>query len=264
MNYSRSKTRSLAGMISDRHADSLEAIVAIGDVTEDVDNFCRYVKERDGYRVLEISRVERRFGCTEAVVSMCEALGARAVPVCDPSRAGTKRRIIVNNEVLCRIDQEKQAFPIRFLHPAKVVLVVDYAKGAIDAETMQLIGQKYAGKEVIADWHHDRPLEFYASATAIKSSWCGPPEGETRPFVWTQGSRGMSLYLDGEETNWPAMCFPPLDCCGAGDSVLAALGVGRLRGWDWLKCCQFASEVAAEVCGVWGSVYVPSDVCREL
>lgn len=264
MNYSRSKTRSLAGMISDRHADSLEAIVAIGDVTEDVDNFCRYVKERDGYRVLEISRVERRFGCTEAVVSMCEALGARAVPVCDPSRAGTKRRIIVNNEVLCRIDQEKQAFPIRFLHPAKVVLVVDYAKGAIDAETMQLIGQKYAGKEIIADWHPDRPLEFYSSATAIKVSWDAPPVRD-RPCIRTRGMDGLSLYINGDwQADFQALNRSPVDCCGAGDAVLAALGVGRLRGWDWLKCCQFASEVAAEVCKVWGSVYVPSDVRGKL
>ena len=259
MDYSRSPNRSLAGVISDRYADSLDAIVVIGDVTQDVDNFCRQTKERDGYPVLEIERTESRWGCAQAVAQMAEGLGARAYAVCDVGRCSAKRRIILDNRVVCRIDNDRQAFPIRHLRPAAVVLIADYAKGAIDEETMRLIGEKYAGKEIIADWHPSRPLDFYRCATAIKASWDAPFDDrrDDRPFIRTMGRNGMMLKLIGGLSFWPAQNASPLDCCGAGDMVLAALGVGRLRGYSWYQCCELASETAAVVCSNWGSVYEP-------
>lgn len=257
MDYSRSRTRSLAGAISDRYADSLEAVVCIGDVTEDVDNFCVQTKERDGYPVLEHGRVERRLGCARAVEAMVEGLGVRAHAVCDSKVVSEKRRIIAGGRVLCRLDRDRPGFPIRHLHPGALVLVVDYAKGAIDDETMRLIGEKYAGQEIIADWHPSRPLDFYRCATALKASWDAPHDG-SRPFIRTMGENGMFLYLDGSlALHLPAANLKPVDCCGAGDMVLATLGAGRRLGLSWEECCRWAADNAAWKCSQWGSVPRP-------
>lgn len=259
MNYSRSKTRSFFGMISDRMADSLETVLVIGDVTRDIDQFYVHAKDRDGYPVYTLQEEQRRLGCAKAIADMIEGLGGRASVATDFTAASVKKRIIVDGKVLCRIDKDKVSNPPLDLPPAKLVLLADYAKGVLDERTMARIATKYAGREIIADWHPSRPLSFYKCATALKSSWRAPPPPD-RPFIRTRGKDGLSLYLDGSIVgHWPALNEHPLDCCGAGDMVLAALGYGRLQGWDWSECCQFASEKAAQVCGNWGSVYATGD-----
>jgi bifunctional ADP-heptose synthase (sugar kinase/adenylyltransferase) len=260
-NYSHSTTRSFAGLLSDRYADSLECLAVIGDTSQDIDDFCTYVKERDGYPVLKYVDTEERLGCASAVAEMARQLGARVNLHTDlKGRHSRKRRVIVDNKVLCRMDQDYLGWAPQALPQAKVVVIADYNWGVVSEHQMEQIAQKYEGQEIIADWHPSKPLEFYACATAIKSSWCGPPEGEMRPFIMTAGWEGMSLWNEGKHVQhfW-ASNRSPLDCCGAGDAVLAALGVGRLQGLEWLQCCELASQVAAEVCKVWGSVYEAGD-----
>lgn len=242
-------------MISDRYADSLDTILVVGDISRDVDNFYHQTKERDGYPVLCRIETKERFGCTAAVADMVRALGARASVAYDNNHVSVKRRIIVDGRVLCRLDEDKQADPMRHLPPAAVVLIADYAKGGIDDETMAIIGEKYAGKEIIADWHPSRPLGFYACATALKVSWdCPVLTG--RPTIRTFGMGGMNLSMPNSFNyhHYQAQNKSPLDCCGAGDMVLATLGVGCLRGLSWQECCEWASENAAECCRHWGSV----------
>jgi len=259
-NYSYSKTRSFAGLLSDRYADSLECLAVIGDTSHDIDDFYTYVKERDGYPVLKYVDTEERLGCASAVAEMARQLGARVNLHTDPKgRHARKRRVIVDNKVLCRMDKDYLGWAPQALPQAKVVVIADYNWGVVSECQMERIAQKYEGKEIIADWHPSKPLEFYACATAIKSSWCDPPEGETRPFIRTRGKDGLTLYHGSLTLGLRALNQSPLDCCGAGDMVLAALGVGRLRGWDWIECCDYASRMAAKVCKVWGSVYEAGD-----
>lgn len=244
-------------MISDRYADSLECLAVIGDTSQDIDDFYTYVKERDGYPALKYVDTEERFGCASAVAEMARQLGARVNLHTDlKGRHSRKRRIIADDNVLCRIDKDYLGWAPQALPQAKVVVIADYNWGVVNEALMERVAKKYEGQEIIADWHPSKPLDFYACATAIKSSWCGPATGEWRPFIRTMGKDGILLYHGEELTcHLPALNEHPLDCCGAGDAVLAALGVGRLRGLEWLQCCELASKVAAEVCKVWGSVY---------
>lgn len=52
---------------------------------------------------------------------------------------------------------------------------------------------------------------------------------------------------------------PIVDSCGAGDMVLAAIGVGLARGMDWLTACTFANLAAGVKCGKAGAVPVTMD-----
>ena len=193
---------------------------------------------------------------------MAEAIGVVPILHTDSLHASVKRRIILGGNVLCRIDLDSRGSYPYCLRPASVVLLADYNWGVLDGDMMKRIALRYAGQEIIADWHPSRPLDFYRCATALKASWDAPHDD--RPFIRTMGAEGMLLKVDGQLTNFPAQVQEPLDPCGAGDAVLAALGVGRLRGWDWHRCCMFASEVAAKVCKTWGSVYELGSGTREL
>lgn len=247
-------------MISDRYADSLECLAVIGDTSHDIDDFYTYVKERDGYPVLRCVDTEERLGCASAVAEMARKLGARVNLHTDlKGRHSRKRRIIADDKVLCRIDKDYLGWAPQALPQAKVVVIADYNWGVVNEAMMERIASKYEGREIIADWHPGKPLEFYACATAIKCSWCGPPEGEMRPFIHTRGKGGLTFHDGPRGFDIQALNNNPLDCCGAGDAVLAALGVGRLQGLDWLQCCELASKVAAKVCKVWGSVYEAGD-----
>lgn len=257
MNYSRSPNRSFAGMVSDRFADSLEALVVIGDTSLDIDEFYTKTKERDGYPVYVQERRESRDGCASAVSKMSEALGARTNIYTDTFNTCIKRRLIVDGKVICRLDDDVLGKPRGVLPQGRVVVLADYARGVLDDATMDLIARQYAGREIIADWHPSRPLEFYRCATALKASWDAPHDDD-RPFIRTMGKDGILLKLRGGSWLWPAQNESPLDCCGAGDMVLATLGVGRLQGMGWWDCCRWAAETAAVVCSKWGSVYEPS------
>lgn len=250
MDYSRNPNRSYFGSISDRYADGLETVQVIGDVTRDVDDFYVYVKERDGYPVYRRTNLATRLGCAIAVANMVEGLGVRANGPMS-HRPSEKRRIICENKVLCRIDDDVEGRPEGDLRPAAVVLIADYDKGAVTSEQIDRIAAKYAGTEIIADWHPAREREFYHCATALKVSWDATPDH--RPFIRTMGERGMLLVADGREWHFPART-KALDPCGAGDMVLATLGAGRKLGLSWQECCEWATDNAAWVCGQWGSV----------
>lgn len=251
--YSRNPSRSYFGSISDRMADGMESVLVIGDVTSDIDCICRQVKERDGYPVIACNEVRTRLGCAKAVEAMVEGLGVRAIGPAD-YKASSKTRYILGDKVLCRFDNDQEGVPERDLRPAAVVLIADYNKGAVTAKQMERIAAKYAGREIIADWHPARDRSFYHCATALKVSWDATPDH--RPFIRTMGEHGMLLRVDGQEYHYPARTMTPLDPCGAGDMVLATLGAGRRLGLSWQECCEWATSTASLVCNKWGSVAI--------
>ena len=235
-------------------------ILVVGDVTEDIDDFYEQTKERDGYPVLERRAKGWRYGCAAAVDAMVRELGSRVHTCGDFDNICTKRRLVVGNKVMCRLDHEMPGLPVRnvpgWISSAQLVLIADYAKGAVDEQTMADIEKASHGLEIIADFHPSRSIDFYHCATALKASWDAPHDD--RPFIRTMGADGMLLKIGGGEIHFPAYNTHPLDPCGAGDMVLATLGVGRLMGMGWIECCQWASHNAAEVCRHWGSVPVKS------
>ncbi len=66
--------------------------------------------------------------------------------------------------------------------------------------------------------------------------------------VITQGSRGGILYDGKTVTAYPAFPVNAVDSNGAGDVFHGAFAAGVIKGYDYLKCCYFASAVSALKC----------------
>ncbi len=67
-------------------------------------------------------------------------------------------------------------------------------------------------------------------------------------IVITQGSRGGILYDGKTVTAYPAFPVNAVDSNGAGDVFHGAFAAGVIKGYDYLKCCHFASAVSALKC----------------
>ncbi len=63
-----------------------------------------------------------------------------------------------------------------------------------------------------------------------------------------RGSRGSTLFHDGERLDLPPFRVRPADTTGAGDGFAAVLLFGLLRGWPAAKAGKFASGAGALVC----------------
>ncbi len=66
--------------------------------------------------------------------------------------------------------------------------------------------------------------------------------------VITQGSRGGILYDGKTVTAYPAFRVNAVDTNGAGDVFHGAFAAAVTMGYDYLKCCRFASAVSALKC----------------
>ena len=76
--------------------------------------------------------------------------------------------------------------------------------------------------------------------------------------VITQGKNGGTLYDGTRLTAYPAFSVKVADSNGAGDVFHGAFAAGYLKGYDFLKCCYFASGVSAVKCtGVGARESVP-------
>ena len=76
--------------------------------------------------------------------------------------------------------------------------------------------------------------------------------------VITQGKNGGTLYDGTRLTAYPAFHVKVADSNGAGDVFHGAFAAGYLKGYDFLKCCYFASAVSAVKCtGVGARESVP-------
>lgn len=76
--------------------------------------------------------------------------------------------------------------------------------------------------------------------------------------VVTEGKKGGILYDGTRLTAYPAFSVKAADTNGAGDVFHGAFGAGYLKGYDFLKCCYFASAVSALKCtGVGARESVP-------
>ncbi|MEE1329939.1 MAG: PfkB family carbohydrate kinase [Acutalibacteraceae bacterium] len=76
--------------------------------------------------------------------------------------------------------------------------------------------------------------------------------------VITQGKKGGILYDGTRLTAYPAFSVKVADSNGAGDVFHGAFAAGYLKGYDFLKCCYFASAVSAIKCtGVGARESVP-------
>ena len=146
-----------------------------------------------------------------------------------------------------------------------MVLVSDYGKGVCTRSLLRTLGSrvKEANVPILIDPARSRNWSDYGQVTLIKANWAEATEAggyyEVRPLalarrladehhchvVVTIGRHGM-VCAESYGTTWylPAQPKEVRDVCGAGDTVLAAIGVAWL-GVNSLRQASFIALDAA-------------------
>jgi rfaE bifunctional protein kinase chain/domain len=208
----------------------------------------------------------------------------------DPSVATTvKLRVIGRQQQLLRIDFEttpshevlagKLADYDRLLIDNDVVVLSDYGKGGLAHIATMIERARTAGKTVLVD-PKGEDWTKYRGATLIT-----PNRSEFREVVgrWrdeadmtararaligelgidallvTRSEEGMSLYTRDSDEHIPAVAREVFDVSGAGDTVIAALGVLIGAGAPLPAAVRIANQAAGVVVGKLGTAVATPD-----
>ena len=197
-----------------------------------------------------------------------------------------KLRVIGRQQQLLRIDFEtapsheilatKLADYERQLQEADLVILSDYGKGGLAHITTMIERARAAGKAVLVD-PKGEDYARYRGATILT-----PNRGEFRQVVgrWaneselsakaealrrrlgldallvTRAEEGMSLFSEAGALTIPAQSREVFDVSGAGDTVIATLGVLLAAGASLPDAVRVANEAAGVVVGKFGTAVV--------
>jgi rfaE bifunctional protein kinase chain/domain len=231
----------------------------------------------------------------ESLARLLHSEGVTAHLTRDPSLQTTvKLRVIGRQQQLLRIDFENLPAPdaleaklARFeaeLRAADVVILSDYAKGALTHIERMIEAARAAGKPVLVDPKGDE-YERYRHATVLT-----PNRGEFREVAgrWksekdlaaraqrlrhsldlsallvTRSEEGMTLFRENEVLHVATVAKEVYDVSGAGDTVIATLGVMLAAGLDLADAVRWANKAAGIVVGKLGTAVVhPEELFAE-
>ena len=205
----------------------------------------------------------------------------------DPGLATTiKLRVIGRQQQLLRIDFETEPgqevrmstladFEAR-LKNADLVILSDYGKGGLRHIERMITAARAAGKYVLVDPKGD-DYSRYKGATMITPNrsefrevagrWKNEDDLTARAqkvrgelgldaLLITRSEEGMTLYREGERLHVPAVAREVYDVSGAGDTVIAVLGVMLAAGASFAEAVSFANKAAGIVVGKLGTAVV--------
>jgi len=232
-------------------------------------------------------------GADEAGATLERLLAAEKVRTSfhrDPALPTTvKLRVIARQQQLLRIDFEtapshevlatKLADYDRLLPECDVVILSDYGKGGLTHIATMIARARAAGKRVLVDpkgedwaryrgativtpnrsefrqvagrWRDD--AELAAKAQALRA------ELDLEALLVTRSEEGMSLYTAGGAQHIAAQAREVFDVSGAGDTVIAAVGVLMGAGADVGAAVRIANAAASVVVGKLGTAVVTPD-----
>ena len=148
-----------------------------------------------------------------------------------------------------------------------MLLISDYGKGVCTRSLLRTLGSRVhdANIPILVDPARSRKWTDYGQVTLIKANFAEATEAvgnhSLRPLamasglaeehdchvVVTIGHHGMvCAEQDGATWYLPAELANVRDVCGAGDTVLATLGMGLARGESLRDTCKLAVMTAAE------------------
>lgn len=197
-----------------------------------------------------------------------------------------KLRIIGRHQQLLRADfetlpsHEVLASKLRnfgeMLRHADVVILSDYGKGGL-THIARMIGMaRRAGKPVLVDPKGD-DYSRYRGATVITPNRAefrqvsGPWKNErefteraqqlrrklnAEALLITRSEEGMTLFQDGTRFHVAAQAREVFDVSGAGDTVIATLGVALASGARMTEAVRLANRAAGIVVGKFGTAVV--------
>lgn len=197
-----------------------------------------------------------------------------------------KLRVIGRQQQLLRIDFETQpshevlAMALedfrRMLPDYDVVILSDYGKGGLTHIAQMIELANTAGKPVLVDPKGD-DYARYRNATLltpnrgefreVAGSWKNEDELSSKAqqlradlnlkaLLVTRSEEGMTLYREGQTVHQPAHALEVFDVSGAGDTVIATLGVMLASGADFPEAMHMANRAAAIVVGKLGTAVV--------
>jgi len=200
-----------------------------------------------------------------------------------------KLRVIGRQQQLLRIDfetwpghevlQNKLVDFERMLGETDVVILSDYGKGGLTHIARMIELARAAGKPVLAD-PKGEDYERYRNATLltpnrgefrqVAGSWKNEEELtrkaqqlraqlDLQALLVTRSEEGMTLYRDGETLTEPALAREVFDVSGAGDTVIATLGVMLAAGADLPEAMRMANKAAGIVVGKLGTAVVSAE-----
>lgn len=203
-------------------------------------------------------------------------------------RTIVKLRVLSQHQQLIRLDFEdsrpeidaqllQNAF-ITALKAAKVVVLSDYAKGALRGARELIRLAREAGKPVVVD-PKSNDFSNYAGATVVTPNMkefeavvglCGNDETLIKrraqelcvkygfeAVLVTRSEHGMTLISrQGECEHMPARALDVYDVTGAGDTVCGVLAASLAAGFDLFAATRLANAAAGVVVGKLGAASV--------
>ncbi len=197
-----------------------------------------------------------------------------------------KLRVIGRQQQLLRIDFEtnpshevlaaKLAEYLRLLADHDVVILSDYGKGGLTHIRRMIDAAQAAGKRVLVD-PKGADYERYAGASLltpnraefrdVAGGWTSEDQLtrkaqalrrslQLEALLVTRSEEGMTLYTDERSDHIPADAREVFDVSGAGDTVIATLGVMLAAGADLLTATRMANIAAGIVVGKLGTAVV--------
>jgi rfaE bifunctional protein kinase chain/domain len=213
----------------------------------------------------------------------------------DPARCTImKSRVLATNHQLIRLDREnvqplnseREREILKYLEKAirnyDMVLISDYNKGLLTASLLKEIlticrneniqsmvdpkghdFSKYLGVNIIKPNKKEAALATGIAITDMDSlkNACRKIKDITgcTSVVITMSEEGMASYSNDELHIIPTKGLDVVDVTGAGDTVLASLGVSLASGNSLMEACDFANHAAAIVVSKVGSATVTID-----
>lgn len=206
----------------------------------------------------------------------------------------TKLRVIGRQQQLLRLDFEEKVSNIdliknfhRHLEKSDIVILSDYNKGVLDNMAYFIKEAKLSGKIVIIDPKRS-DVDLYKKADCLT-----PNQSEFEQMVGhacitdrdfeeagfklieklgiknlliTRGSRGMTLLQShkNQVLHVPAKARDIFDITGAGDTVIAVLGLALANQFLWEDAVKLANIAAGAVVGKLGTSVVEPDELEKL
>ena len=230
-------------------------------------------------------------GGTE-VITACQESGIDTIALGrSPERPTTRKvRVLGQGQQLLRMDWE-QTHPVdpslslslrqrlRETSPPTVIILSDYAKGFLTPELIAWavqMGQEYQVPILVDPKCPD--VSLYSGCTVLKPNLrefeiltgksLAQADDQTlaetarqllekaniQAMVLTLGSRGLMVIEQNETTAIPCTPWQVFDVTGAGDTVIAVLGLGLSVGAELLQAATLANTAAGIVVGEVGTV----------
>jgi len=200
-----------------------------------------------------------------------------------------KLRVVARNQQLIRLDFEdapthevlngvKNRFR-ELLAECDVVILSDYGKGGLTHVVSFIEWARQAGKPVLIDPKGDDYAKYTgatlltpnrAELRQVTGSWKNEADLQEKAralrrnldlqaLLLTRSEEGMTLFRDGEPHHQPTQAREVFDVSGAGDTVIAGMGLAMAAGLDFPEAMQLANAAAGVVVGKLGTAVCSFD-----